>query len=738
MTPTGQNYPNTIVDNADSFAVWSNPINAKLEDGSTATAQLWNGTTALAHTNYLKATSFNFVGIPNAAIITGVQVDVKRSGQLTTDYSVQLVKGGTISGIEHANMCSNVTTSTITWGTYGSSSDIWGLTLAPTDIMNGNFGVALAFGATHDPADMSVSVDAIRITVYYSVSALAVNAPLPKDYLYKVYNSGGTYLGMLPKPTNDFAYAWDINSGGSQITVEIPISIDTAFSQQVQSIQDETGAIIQDELGNPITTDGGTPFVGIGNGGDTLIKNGNKLVVWESGYYYPAGHIVFQGVMERWESTFGGDAQSESVKILAYSDGQSLTNHVPKGYGALVADQAQTNQNNYVTVTNPAYLSVGQTFTTGGVTTIGAVTLYIAAVSTPNNVTVHICLSPGGAEIGSTTLNIGSTTAAAFQFVFPVPIAVNRNYTYFLYVTASDASGINVYVNNAVSYTRGREYINTGHGWGIAGTQEMYFQIFSAPISTTVNYTGQDPSTGILKPIMDQYIAAGGPITYTSTSIDATGLALTYQSSSNTTYENIQSMLTLAPSGFYFYVDFGSNTLYFKRASTTADIVLTKGKHLNQITIVGTIEYVVNRVYMSGGQVSGVNIYTVDQDSASIAQYGVHLDRKSDNRITDATTAHAVGSSEIAEKKDEQYQTTVTVVDKTMDISLFRPGMIIGFNGFGTFVDNLIAQLVHIDYTPEQVTLQLGILPKRQANSIEKITKGLDALNTINNPSSPN
>ena len=100
---------------------------------------------------------------------------------------------------------------------------------------------------------------------------------------------------------------------------------------------------------------------------------------------------------------------------------------------------------------------------------------------------------------------------------------------------------------------------------------------------------------------------------------------------------------------------------------TVADIVLTKGKHLNNIKIVATTEYVVNQAYFTGGVVAGANIYTLDQDSTSINEYGVALSRLSDNRVTDPTTAHAIGSTEVATKKDEQYQTTVTIVDKTID-----------------------------------------------------------------------
>ena len=72
-----------------------------------------------------------------------------------------------------------------------------------------------------------------------------------------------------------------------------------------------------------------------------------------------------------------------------------------------------------------------------------------------------------------------------------------------------------------------------------------------------------------------------------------------------------------------------------------------------------------------------------------------------------------------------------------MDLTTLKPGLVIGFNGFGTFVDQLLLQIVRIDYTPEYATLTLGIMPKRMSLTLQQITKGLLAQETIANPTSP-
>ena len=567
------------------------------------------------------------------------------------------------------------------------------------------------------------------------------NIYLQKRYIYKVYNSSGQFLGRLPHPTSDFSFSQDINTAGTQIKVQIPVSADTSYLPSNDAVLDESGSNVLDEGSNNILSDGANTILGLGGGSDELIENGNQVVVVEYSYYNPNGVVMFRGVIKRWEASFGGDGQDDTITLLIYSDGQDLSNHLIRGYGLLVLDQSQTSQNDHVTVTNNSstgFTLIGQAFKTGSsVNNIGAITVHLAAVSTPKTVPIHLCISPGGREIGSVSKTISSTKAADYQFVFTSPVPVSPSTSYFFRISASDSNGVNAYIHDSVSYTGGHMWLNVGSGWVVDSSQEFYFETYSAPLSTVATYTNKDPSTEILEPVLDAYALEGGKIGYNGGSIDATGLSLSYTFNTNTVLEGIQAMLSVSPNGFYWYVDLGTDILYFKQASTSADIVLTKGKHLNQIKIVATTEYVVNQVYFTGGVSGGSNIYTLDQDSTSIAQYGIGLERLSDNRVTDTTTAHAIGGSEVAQKKDEQYQTVVTVVDKTIDTTLFKPGLIIGFNGFGTFVDTLLAQIVHIDYTPNQVTLQLGLLPKRIVTHVEKGTKQLVALSTVNNPTHP-
>lgn len=568
-----------------------------------------------------------------------------------------------------------------------------------------------------------------------------------KRYLYKVYNSLGTYLGLLPNVLSDFNLKMDVNTTGSQINITVGASADTS-NLPVDVYTDESGATYTDEAGaNNYTIEGQVPIVSAGNSGyDTLIKNGNRVKVWEYSTYYPNGVIAFSGRMKNWTAAFGGDNDDDTIIIIAYNDATDMSNYLVPGSTAYTADQSQTNQNDFINgpliIGGNTIRYIGDTITVGGgVTNIAAIKFKLASVDGSTQTPVaylwnsYTDAQNGVSPLASATVSISSTSPTDYMFVFPANIAVNPGGSYFIGIGILPL--VYIYIYDAHSYAGGGTYF-VGSGISYAASlNDVYFVTYSGSPSLTHTYTSQDPTIGMLEPIMDSYIAKGGAISYNAGTIDATNLSLTYTFNTNTILEAVQAMLTLAPSGFYYYVDPGTNLLYFKRASTTADIKLTKGLHLSQIDIVASTEYVVNQELVSGGTVASVNIFTLDQDNTSITNYGLNLDRHSDNRITDAATAHAVGSSMVTENKNEAYMTQVTVLASTMDLTLLKPGKVIGFNGFGTFIDTLLAMIVSINLTPEYATIQLGILPTRLNTEVEQLLHGLTAAQTVANPSNP-
>lgn len=158
--------PGTMADTVGVGNVpWTNPTNVASSNDVYATA-VGDGLSS----HYLKATNFSF-SIPVGAVINGILVEVERHRGVGTikDVNVKIVKAdGTIGATNKADTATNWPTSD-TYGSYGSSSDLWGETWASTDINDVDFGMVISTSMTGLGA--TASIDHIRITVYYTLSS---------------------------------------------------------------------------------------------------------------------------------------------------------------------------------------------------------------------------------------------------------------------------------------------------------------------------------------------------------------------------------------------------------------------------------------------------------------------------------------------------------------------------------------------------------------------------------------
>lgn len=747
----GPNYPTAAADGGGGVA-WTNPTNIEAPDGNVASASNFVISGSGAATNMLKATGFNF-SIPSTAIIDGIELQVLRDGTLAVDNTIKLLKAGTATGSNKGSAGASVPTS-MAWATYGSDTDLWGAAWTPSDINNTNFGVELAFNASHDPGDAHINVDAVNITISWHSGP----ADVPKRYIYKVYNRLGKYLGNLPLLKDDYAHSLDINTAGTTVQVAVAISPDVASLPTSNYIDESSDQYTtEDEL--VLITEGAVPLMSLGTGEQSLIQNGNKVRVWEYGYWNPNGKCMFLGEIDRWEASYGGggngsggaatsETTGESIAVTLYSDGQDFNNAIVRGSPyTYTQDQSQGASNQFLQVWQESdrldsYNNYGQTWKVGsGFTNLGAIDLAFYGEA---DVTLNVYTDATATTLlGSVTQHVAAPSEAVVQLSFANNIVTVPGDTYFFTVSVGVGQSIYIAYQNTAVYGNGTVYNSyftgtSGGSWN-SFTGDLYFATFSGTGSTTGTYTDEDPSTGILEAIMDDYIARGGIIGYNDDTIDATGLSVSYEFNTNTTYEGIQAMQTIAPSNFYFFVDLGTNLLYFKEVSSTPDIILTKGKHFDQITIIATIENMINQAFFTGGTPDGDtdSIYSFFSDAQSMGLFGPRMERLSDTGVLDDPTALVVAENDVAEKKDEAFQTTVTIVDKTMDITRFKPGQLIGFNGFGSFVDGLTATIVRIDYKPEEVTLTLGTLPMRLNPTFQEVTRSLIGLETLNNPATP-
>lgn len=739
---TGPKYPTTTstTNGSGSSGQWANPANIFADDGSNATAAFLAPPT---YTDELDGRTFGF-NIPSNAIIDGIklEMEVPSSTRWQESFSVMMLKkAGVITGSNKAGTGSSANG---IW-TYGGASDLWGTTWTPAQINAAGFG--FGFQATYSSSgnDFTIAVDFVRITVYWHYSVDVSPADVPKRYLHKVFNDG-VYMGNLQNVTTPFGYSLDINSVGSSLTIDVGISADTANLPGSRLVT-EAGDPITTEAGEYIYTDGQPPIISVGTALDpTIIQNGNRIEIWEYSYYHPNGKLMFSGIVNRIGAGFG-DGAANKISLLLLSYGADLDDYIARGAPfAYTQDVSQGQNGLYTLITQDpkgaGWQRYGQTWQPGaGVNNLGAVDV---GLNGNCDVTLTAYSGINGSIIGSVTQTINTNGLyQVIRFAFSSLLPVVSGSQYFFTLSVGAGQQCYVHYNAGNMYANGSMYSSSysggsgGGGYTEMAGYDLNFGTFYGVNTTTATYTLKDPTTEMIAPILDDYQLRGGRITRVSGSIQSTGLALTATFNTETILDALKKCLSLAPSGFYFYVDLGTGILYFKNTPTTATYKLIKGRHLNKIDLVMSIENVKNDVLFSGATTAGTNLFTEYRDQESISNYGQRLERKSDNRVSVQGTADAIGDSFIDENKGEYYETTVTVLDTTMDTSLFRPGETIGLRGFGTFIDNLMLQIVRIEYTQMGANLTIGNMPKRFSDQFEKIIRGLAAEQTVANPSAP-
>jgi hypothetical protein len=720
--------PNTGGNNQGNYSEggqWTNAANGAVDDGSSASA---GGASTQVFTDHLKSAGHGF-NIPAGAVVVGIVVEIKMTSN-GMFLNAALTKGTSKnSSVLQGNG----------YRIFGSATDLWGTTWTGAEVSDPTFG-AKFWASTTSGNGGNVSVDSMRITVYWETAP----ADVPSRFFYKVFRNNA-FLGLLPQPKNKFKVPQEINTVGSQISLEIPTTADTSRQPTTGPILLEDGTPLLDEAGNAILSEGAVSLVGLGNS-NSLIKNGNQLVVVEVNYYYPNGRVAFRGTMERWEALFGGSDTDNIINVLCYSDGTDLDNYLLLGSAnTYTADQQQNSQNTSNIILNDSgekgagYNFYGQSFTVGaGVTNISAVLLKLQGAAT---VTVTLYESTAMQTVlGATTLAVNTGGGAAdVQFNFPARVVATAGSVRFFTVTIGSGT-IYIFMQNSNVYAGGSAYNaqyagGGGGGWGIFTNYDLYFRTYSSPGTTLATYPTQDPITGIYSAFMDDYVSRGGKMI--KGTMQAAGLTVPWTFNTNTVYEGMQSMLSVCPAGFYYTVDLATNAVIFKQSSATADVLLVKGRHIAGLRLAASIENVANLAYVSGGQQSGANLYGTQQDGTSIAAYGQRLDRVSQNRAVTTAQVQAVANSAVATQKDEQFQTTVKVTNKYLNLALLKNGMTVGLRGYGTFVDTLVLRIVRIDYEGDIATLALGALPRRLDLALEQVNRGLLAQQTIANPSAP-
>lgn len=700
-------------------ATWLNPTNILADDANDATLSLaGSGAAELHGQNY-------GIEIPPGGIIDGVAVYIDSPFQNGGWLSISIdlgIAGTTAKPITTVN------------GTYGGPTDLWGkdsISAAEIAAVETNL---FALGTVDD----NIYVNYINVIVYWHIDLNEATAEVPTRVVHKVYSRDGKYLGELPNVTSPFGFSQDISSAGSMIEIVCGTKAENLTTVDPLLTDDDEIILTDDDL--PILAS--STDVVIANGAsnnDAIFKNSNRIKTWLYNYWYPNGKLIFSGQVNRVAFKYG--VGKSNVQLSVLSDGLDMSNFIARGYPfTYTTDVSQTTTIGAFPVTfNPVagWDTFGQTWTTGpAVTNIGAIVLRLKGNAT---VTLSIYDAPNGNFMGSVTKAVSAASPTDIQFEYAQLIEVLPSTSYFFAIWLAPGQTIDLYRTTADVYSGGTRYRSQFSGGGggsfidIGG--EVYFIAKSGVPTTTTTYSSDDPVTEMMTGILLDYNARGGYIT--ERDFQSTGLSLTYTFNQATIFDAMKKVLELSPTGYYSYIDLGTAEMDILPISSTADFTIVKGKDINELSIVLSIEQVKNYLLFTGGPAPTTNLYRDYQDTESTGFYGIRTVARTDNRVTLAATANAIGSTFIEENAGETQETQVTIPVTSMDTTLLVPGKTIGFRNFGNFIDDMVLQIVRRDFTTKAVTLTLGRLPVRMNDEIQRINRGLLNEQTANNPSAP-
>lgn len=295
-----------------------------------------------------------------------------------------------------------------------------------------------------------------------------------------------------------------------------------------------------------------------------------------------------------------------------------------------------------------------------------------------------------------------------------------------------------------------------------SSTGDVYFKLYKKTALTTAPFISIDPSV-IMKKLIDQSSANGGKLTYTDSSIDNTLNTVTYTFNVNTLLEGINKCTELAPSGWFWYIDYSTNTVHFHQKGVQPEHTFSLEKDIIDAKFEKRIDNLINTVYFTGGDLgAGVNLFKKYTSSDSVTKYGTRSLKYTDQRVTLTATADSIANAILATQSQPELRVTLEILDSNneqglgYDIESIQVGDIVAVRnitqqvGLSTWdvsrwdesywdfniynLSSLQMQVQRISYNQDRAIVIASSLPVDINKRIEEINRGLEQAQAIDNP----
>jgi hypothetical protein len=245
MADTGLKTSGTITDSGSAgtnppYDKWADPSNASSINASVASFAVADpalsglvGFPIVRISTTLQFRNFN-ASVPTGATINGIEVVVTRDngtsiggGGQARDYQLQLVIGGTATGTDKADTATYYP-STITGKTYGSSTDLWGLTPTDTQVNATDFGVDFRIqdnAMSGVDSIGGIGLDAIQVKIYYTTGGGGGTTVTAESGTLTLTGGNATITQAVSVPANTGTLA--LTGGNAVIATGLNVPADT-------------------------------------------------------------------------------------------------------------------------------------------------------------------------------------------------------------------------------------------------------------------------------------------------------------------------------------------------------------------------------------------------------------------------------------------------------------------------------------------------------------------------------
>lgn len=250
------------------------------------------------------------------------------------------------------------------------------------------------------------------------------------------------------------------------------------------------------------------------------------------------------------------------------------------------------------------------------------------------------------------------------------------------------------------------------------GSQVVLYSDTTNGLTTTASGTEADLGL-ILRAIIARYRAeTSNPKIYTTlTSIPLISQTALYSISMKTYREAFDSVCSMLPSGYFWYVD-ENGLLSIKQKATTPDHRFQFGKHFKAIKIERSMEKIRNFCLIWNGETGVSSVFNHYQDDASIAQHGRRVETIVDYGIDDDTSADKIGAKFIAENKDPSIKLVCEILDNNYDsvngydIESIQAGDTCSFLNFNASLSDILQEnmlITKVDYLFDRVIIEVEL-----------------------------